>query len=195
MKTGNAVTAGTPRRWTWQGKQYRQSAKTRSWEGAERARRELELKYEDAHSGKTNEAETPATVEEAINAFLAEKRGGQAAVGTLAKYKLTLSRLQEFCDRQNLSFIREVRLEHLSSWREEWSKYYSSKFALRNNQGRIRHFFRYAQNAGMINQNPAMRGQAQGRILRLRSPQSKAEEKTSLTHYHGDVPHQIESGR
>ena len=142
-------------RWTWEGKQYRQSAKTRSWDGAERAKRELELKYEDAQLGKPIADDKPATVEEAIHAFLAEKRGGQAALGTLAKYKLTLCRLQEFCDRLNLLFIRELRLEHLSSWREEWGKYYSSKFALRNNQGRVRHFFRYAQNAGMIHQNPA----------------------------------------
>lgn len=69
----------------------------------------------------------------------------------------TLARLQDFCDRQNLFFMREIRLEHLSAWREEWSKYYSSKFALRNNQSRVRHFFRYASNAGMISQNPAVK--------------------------------------
>ena len=116
-------------RWTSDGKQYRKAAKTRSWEGAERAKRELELKYQDAQQGGAVSNDRPSIVEEAIQAFLAEKRGGRSAVGTLAKYKLTLSRLQEFCDRHELRFIREIRLEHLSSWREEWSKYYSSKFA------------------------------------------------------------------
>lgn len=142
-------------RWTWDGKQYRKTAKTRSWEAAERAKRELELKYEDAQLPAPDTSERLTTIEEAIQAFLAEKRGGKASTATLTKYKLTLSRLQEFCDRQDLHFLREIRLEHLSSWREEWSKYYSSKFALRNNQGRVRHFFRYALNAGMISKNPA----------------------------------------
>jgi len=142
-------------RWTWQGKQHRKTAKTRSWEAAERAKREQEFKYEDAQRETLTENKPPSTVEEAVKAFLAEKRGGRSAPPTLGKYKLTLDRLQEFCDRQNIQFMREIRLEHLSAWREEWSKYYSSKFALRNNQSRVRHFFRYAQNAGMILQNPA----------------------------------------
>ena len=110
------------------------------------------MKYEDAQNADPRADDKPATIEDAVRAFLAEKRGGQAALATIAKYKLTLERLQDFCDRQNLHFMREIRLEHLSAWREEWSKYYSSKFALRNNQGRVRHFFRYAHNAGMITQ-------------------------------------------
>ncbi len=141
-------------RWTWHGTQYRQSAKTRSWDGAERAKRALELKYESAQLGQPKSDE-PASIEEAVQAFLEDKRGGGAARSTLAKYKLTLSRFQEFCDRRNLRFMREVRLEHLSAWRAEWASYYQSNFALRTNQERIRHFFRYAQNAGMIRENPA----------------------------------------
>ncbi len=142
-------------RWTWHGKQYRQSAKTRSWEAAERAKRELELKYEAAQLGKPISDDQPATIEEANQAFLKDKRGGGAAQSTIAKYNLTLSRFQAFCDRHNLHFVREVRLEHLSAWRAEWASYYNSNFALRTNQERIRHFFRYAQNAGMIRDNPA----------------------------------------
>jgi|SRR5581483_6331634 len=141
-------------RWTWNGKQERQSAKTRSWEAAERAKRALELRYETAQLGAQRDA-SPASIEEAIRAFLAEKQGGRAALNTLAKYRLTLARLQEFCDRENLHFMPEVRLEHLSAWRAEWGQHYHSNFALRNNQSRVRHFFAYAHNAGMIENNPA----------------------------------------
>lgn len=142
-------------RWTWDGQQYRQPAKTRSWDGAERAKRELELKYESAQLGKLVQDDKPATVEQAITAFLQDKTGGRAVGSTVAKYKLTLARFQEFCDRQSLYFVREVTLPHLSAWREEWGKYYESVFALRNNQSRVRHFFRYCHNAGMIRDNPA----------------------------------------
>ncbi|HZQ24915.1 MAG TPA: tyrosine-type recombinase/integrase [Terriglobales bacterium] len=142
-------------RWSYGGKQYRQSAKTRSWSGAERARRELELKYEAAQGGQPVTDNRAVTVEQAVTAFMAEKRGGQTAVNTLAKYKLTLARLQEFCDRQNITFVREIGLQQLSAWREEWAKYYSSAFALRNNQSRIRHFFRYCKRAKLTDDNPA----------------------------------------
>jgi integrase/recombinase XerD len=142
-------------RWSWQGKQYRRSAKTRSWAAAERAKRELELKYEKAQLSKPVDDDKVATVEEAIAAFMADKRGGKAALASLSKYKLTLSRFQQFCDRNNLQFIQEIRLEHLSQWRAEWQKYYGSAFALRNNQSRVRHFFRYCKRARMIDDNPA----------------------------------------
>ena len=61
-------------RWSWQGKQYRRTAKTRSWAAAERAKRELELKYEKTQLGKPADDDKVATVEEAIAALY----GGQA---------------------------------------------------------------------------------------------------------------------
>ena len=142
-------------RWSWEGKQYRTSAKTRSWKQAENARREIEIKYELVQSRQSVIDNKPTTVEDAIAAFLAEKRGSKTAQNTLAKYKLTLSRLQEFCDRTSLTFLREVQLQHLSAWRDGWSHYYDSVFALRNNQSRVRHFFSYCRKARMISDNPA----------------------------------------
>jgi len=97
----------------------------------------------------------PVTVERAIKIFLADKKGARADETTIAKYELTLSRLREFCDRQGLLFILEVKLEHLSTWRETWGGYYGSNFSLRNNQSRLRHFFRYCHNAGLVSDNPA----------------------------------------
>jgi len=143
-------------RWSWKGKQYRQSAKTRSWERAQDARRELELKYKSAQTPKPLLPNKPNTVEEAIESFLADKRGGQTARNTLAKYKLTLQRLQDYCSRQAIVFVRDIQLTHLSAWRNEWGKYYTSAFALRNNQSRVRHFFRYCKAAKMIDDNPAL---------------------------------------
>lgn len=68
-------------------------------------RREIELKYEAAQLGKAVADDTPVTIEEAVKAFLAEKQGGNSAGSTVSKYKLTLSRLQEFCDRKGLHFM------------------------------------------------------------------------------------------
>lgn len=142
-------------RWTWEGKQYRQSAKTRSWDGAERAKRERELQYEAAQLGRPVADNKPVTVERAIQVFLADKIGAKTGGSTVSKYKLTLSRLQDFFSQQNIYFLSEIKLAHLSMWRENWRSYYDSSFSLRNNQSRIRHFFRYCHNAGFIPDNPA----------------------------------------
>ena len=144
-------------RWTWQGKQYRQSAKTRSWEGAERERRQIEGQYEAAESGKPAfENKQAATVEQAIDSFLAFKAGGQKSKQTQAKYKLTLKRLLAYCDKRGLRSLGEVSLEHLSAYRVEWTRFYSTNFALRNEQSRIRAFFAYCHDkARLIPFNPA----------------------------------------
>ena len=142
-------------RWTWEGKQLRRSAKTRSWAAAERAKRALEMQYETALAGEPAKDDEPVTIEQAVAAFLADKTGAQAADNTISKYKLTLSRLQAFSTAQGLFFVREITLEHLSTWRATWSRYYGSSFALRNNQSRLRAFFRYCENARWIAFNPA----------------------------------------
>jgi len=142
-------------RYTANGKQRRVTAKTRSWEQAERNKRQLEARLDVQLTVEPLAADEPKTVEYATAAFLKEKLGGKAAENTLGKYRLTLSRLQKFCDRNDLFLIRDLKLAHLSSWRSEWTRYYSSVWALRNEQSRVRAFFRYCHNAGMIADNPA----------------------------------------
>ena len=142
-------------RWSWQGKQLRRSAKTRSWSGAEREKRKLEMQYETALAGEVAKSDEPVSIEQAITAFMADKTGARASANTISKYKLTLSRLQDFCTAAGLFFVREITLEHLSTWRATWSRYYGSNFALRNNQSRVRAYFRYCENARWITFNPA----------------------------------------
>lgn len=142
-------------RWYWKGKQRRKSAKTRSWTKAEGEKRKLEAQYEAAEMGKPVRSDEPVTVEQAIHAFINEKKGGKAAQNTLAKYELTLSRLEDFCTAKNIYFLNQITLEHLSNWRATWDQYYSSPFALRNNQSRLRAFFRYCENGRWITYNPA----------------------------------------
>lgn len=116
-------------RWTWQGKQMRRRAKTRSWAGAERAKRTLEMQYESAVADKLAQNDEPVTIEQAVAAFLADKTGAQTADNTISKYKLTLSRLQGFCTAEGLFFVPEITLEHLSTWRATWTRYYGSSLA------------------------------------------------------------------
>lgn len=137
------------------GRQHRIPTKTRSKDRASDFRRELELKYEAIENNQPLEDNKPVTVERAIQAFIAEKTGGQKSNVTIGKYKLTLQRLLDYCTRYNLNFLREITVEHLSQWRTEWNKVYLSTFGLRNEQSRVRAFFSYASNAQMISFNPA----------------------------------------
>ena len=60
-------------RWTFDGKQYRRSAKTRSWAQAEEKKRELEESFKAGGRPELIE-ETRKTIANAIELFLMEQR-------------------------------------------------------------------------------------------------------------------------
>src|SRR5689334_1576844 len=83
-------------RWSHGGKQYRRAAKSRTWAGAERIKREIELSYEA--EGKPIQPNKPATVQQAIDQFLKDKAGQNLNQSVLKKYRRELARFSEFCD-------------------------------------------------------------------------------------------------
>ena len=135
------------------GKQRRWTSKESVWEGAQRKARVLEQQYEDAELGKAPAPGVAKTVKDAIDLFLDSKRGEDLSTNTLYKHKLTLARLQEFCDHEGILFIKDLTLAHLTTWRAQWT--FTSPVAKRNNQGRVKSFFRFCLNAGIILTNPA----------------------------------------
>jgi integrase/recombinase XerD len=133
------------------GKQTRQSAKTLSWEMAGQRAHKLEQQFLDAELGHTAPG-APATVPDAIALFLDSKRGTRMASNTLYKYSLTLSRLQAFCDAEGIFHVKDITLSGLTTWRAKWP--FESPLAMRNNQARVKGFFKYCYNAGLITANP-----------------------------------------
>ena len=140
-----------------------------SWEQAQEKARLIEQQHHDAELGLAAKPGAPKTVAEAIALFLDSKRGEDLAANTLYKHKLTLSRLETFCDSEGLFFIKDVTLSHLTTWRAEWT--FESPLAKRNNQERVKGFFKFCYEAGFIHANPA--GQ-------LSSIQVKADEANSV---------------
>jgi hypothetical protein len=155
--------------WNVNGKQTRKSAKTRSWELGLKKARSLEIQAEDAELGKAAKPGAAKTVAEAIALFTDSKNGEDLAASTLYKHKLTLSRLQAFCEGEGLYFIKDVTLHHLTTWRAHWT--FESPLAKRNNQERVKSFFKFCYEAGLITANPA--GQ-------LSSIQVKTDEATRV---------------
>src|SRR5439155_5010715 len=139
--------------WNKNGTQVQKSAKTRSWNLAAEYARQLETQFNNAELGKAPAPGAARTVKEAIDLFLDSKRGEDLSTNTLYKHKLTLARLQEFCDHEGILFIKDLTLAHLTTWRAQWT--FTSPVAKRNNQGRVKSFFRFCLNAGIILTNPA----------------------------------------
>lgn len=142
-------------RWSHGGKQHRKATKSRSWAGAERSKREIELSYENAALGKPARPNEAVSVERAIQLFLQDKQGQNMKPVTHRKYRRELARFQRFCDRQGRYFLQEVGLPDLTEFRSTWPDEYPSTTTRQKVQERLRAFFRYALNAGFISRNPA----------------------------------------
>ncbi len=137
--------------WNLDGKQTRKTAKTMSWETAQQKARKIEQEHLDAELGHSKPG-TPKTVPEAIALFLDSKRGEDLSENTLYKYKLTLARLQDFCDREGIWHASGIALSHLTTWRAKWT--FDSPLAKRNNQARVKSFFKFLTDAGLVPVNP-----------------------------------------
>jgi site-specific recombinase XerD len=105
----------------------------------------------------------------AIALFLDSKRGEDLAVNTLYKHKLTLARLQAFCDSEGIFHVKDITLHQLTSWRAKWT--FESPLAKQNNQERVKSFFKFCYDAGLIPANPT---------AQLSSIQVKADESSDV---------------
>src|SRR5215471_6277479 len=122
------------------GIQTRKSAKTFSWDIAQDKARAIAL-------------------------FMDSKRGEDLAENTLYKHTLTLSRLQDFCDKQGVFFVKDITLAHLTTWRASWP--FKSPLVKRSWQERTKAFFKFCTAPGITPVNPT---------LQLASIQVKADE-------------------
>jgi integrase/recombinase XerD len=138
--------------WNVNGKQTRKSAKTFSWDTAQLKARGIEQAHLDAELGRGPAPSEAKRVDEAITLFMASKNGEDLASGTLSKHNRTLNRLQAFCDGEGIYFLKDITLAHLTTWRATWP--FESPLAKRNNQERVKSFFKFCSNAGIIPTNP-----------------------------------------
>lgn len=119
----------------------RRSLETTNWA---RARRRMQDIEDELSSGRTRKA-----VEEAAALFLA---GREVEESTGRKYRRIMNRLAEFCDRESLSTVDRVGLEHLDEYRAtrdinalSWSK----ELQL------LRTFFEFCRKRKWCEENPA----------------------------------------
>lgn len=136
--------------WSKDGKQVKQSAKTRSWEAGQRAAGTLAKQFAD---GLTPSPVNAKTVQQAIDLFLANKRGENLAADSLYRHEHTTADLLAFCNREGIIFVKDITLHNLTSWRNEWTV--KAPQARRSRQEKVRNFFKFCLGSGMIATSPA----------------------------------------
>ena len=103
--------------YTRDGKQVQKSAKTRSWEAGQRAAQALMQQFD----GLAPTATAAKTVSQAIDLFLANKRGENLAADSLYRHKHITGDLLAFCNHEGIMFVKDITLHHLTSWRGQWT--------------------------------------------------------------------------
>ena len=163
-------------RWSHDGKQYRRKAGTRSWSEAEEAKRRLE----DELAGRKPAADPSQgmTVAEAVDVFMQAKRNDGLEVPTLQKLQKTCDRIRDFAHNGGVFVLENITLIHLTTW--PWDRYFKTTHSLRTNQERVKSFFRYFHNGGVIVKNPAAAWKrVHGRIEQVSGFTAKEYEKIS----------------
>jgi len=112
-------------RWTFDGKQYRRSAKTRSWAQAEEKKRELEESFKAGGRPELIE-ETRKTIANAIELFLMEQRTAGLNSSVVKKYERELERFRQFFETRSKFFPSDINLETLVQYRGTWDDLYPS---------------------------------------------------------------------
>lgn len=144
----------------YRGKKYRESARTRSWEKAEKAARLKEREYEArelaAKEGRQLNANKsgPKTIENAVALYLEDKRQQNCAEETLTKLEtLFRKQLLKWAEDKGLLYLVEVNLERLEEFRKSWKD--KSPLSRKKKQERVIGFFWFAHRHGWIKENPA----------------------------------------
>jgi integrase/recombinase XerD len=132
-------------RWTHSGEQYRRAAKTRSWEQAEKVKREIVDKFAATqHSGDVRvKAEYRKTIEQAAQLFVKDRDSEGVGADVIKKYERELGRLREFMERRSKFFPAEIEADDLTEFISSWTSLYESSVTRNRVLTRLRAFLRY----------------------------------------------------
>jgi integrase/recombinase XerD len=143
-------------RWSQDGRQYKRSAKTRSWQQAEDAKRKLEEQFEAGAKPTALETNDRKTLARAIELFLLEKRNDGLDGSVVKKYERELTRFREFSESRSKFFPADVDQELLVEYRATWEALYPSSHTRQQVQSRLRRLLRFCHDAGWLERVPKL---------------------------------------
>jgi site-specific recombinase XerD len=150
------------------GKDRSISAKTRSWERAERKAREImdswdpvrRLQRELEQQRKQAEAAGETPLEYALDRWVESK--SKKNEETHSKYRTVAKKMKAWARTRNVVVLADVTTDALDEWRSQWSPTAKRKYDQigKTTQGRllerIKGFFRYAVKMKWLRDNPAL---------------------------------------
>jgi len=147
-------------RWSYGGRQFRQTAHARSWAQAEDSKRKVEAQFQladdPAKLEKIVTRDDAKTIADAVRLFLADKAVQGIDSTAQKKHERELLRLAEFLGRRGRIFPHEIRLEDLIEFRTGWTEMYPSSVTRAKVQERLRGFLRHLRDTKLIDDVPKL---------------------------------------
>lgn len=140
-------------RWTVNGKRYRRPANTRSWQEAERAKRDIEAQLA-GRIPTTEEAGKP--IADAVALFIQDKTVQGVSESVVRKYTRELKRLTDFCESAGVFTVQAVSRELLTGYCATWETRYPSSCTRAKVRERCRAFLRYCYECKWLERIPAL---------------------------------------
>jgi integrase/recombinase XerD len=131
--------------WRVGSQRIRKSMKTRNWQKAVADARRMEIE------GFKEPGTSPA-IAEATKQYLADAAARGLREPTLYKFKLLFRQMEEFGKEKGLVFVSDFTVDRTREFRESWP---NKNFAAQKKLESLRAFFRFCQDAGWIDSNPA----------------------------------------
>lgn len=130
-------------RYSHDGKQVRQSARTRFWKTAEDRRRQLEANFAIDVSEVTIQPDAKKTIKRYVDIFVKDKRTQGLSASVLKKYERELGRFEEFMATRSKFLPHEITVADLTEFRSDWQALYPSTQTQGKVQERLKAFLKY----------------------------------------------------
>lgn len=143
-------------RYTHDGKQVRQSARTRFWKSAEDRRRQLEANFAVDVSTVTIQQDAKKTIKRYVDIFTKDKQTQGVSASVVKKYERELDRFEVFMAQRSKFLPHEIATSDLTEFRSGWQNLYQSTQTQNKVQERLRAFLRYLYEDRAIERVPKM---------------------------------------
>jgi len=143
-------------RYSFNGKQHRLPAETRSWNLAEERANEKQHQLDAGTDTVIEHGSEKPTIKQAVEMFITGKNSQEFQAGTVAKYQNRLNRFDKFMSARSRFYPADVRLEDLEAYRATWKQQYPSSGTRQQVQTQLRSFLRYCYEAGWMTKLPKL---------------------------------------
>lgn len=145
-------------RYSFNGKQRSEPAKTRSWEHATALAKEKEAALVSGIDTAVQPAEQgKKTIADAVALYIVSKTSDGVGDAALAKNKRELERFEAFMAGRSRYYPADVRLEDLIAYRADWPTLYPSSQTRAMVQTRLRGFLRFCRDNKWTTEVPKLK--------------------------------------